>query len=250
MSKREVIRKHEGSILKGIALISLLVLVVLGSTLVMVGFLRTSPRGRTGSTGWQRTPEVRIVMDSTSDWARIMFNDFYGTNLNGVRVVEFDSHGWLLGNDSNYRIDAARGLTFIDVIYNATITKTGDIVGFFKGNNDFRHTKMFVDVILEVNMDMSSVWMYLMLAGAGTTTFQFINKETGVVLWEDTETGRSVTQYLPKYLSPLVFFAKEQIDTYLVLALLVGTIVTIVILNPLYFPRPTERKPKEDSGGL
>jgi len=250
MSKREVIRKHEGSILKGIALISLLVLVVLGSTLVMVSFLRTNPGARTGLTGWQRTPEVRIIMDSTSDWARIMFNDFYGTNLNGIRVVEFGSHGWLLGNDSNYRIDASRGLTFIDVIYNTTVMKTGDIVGFFKGNNDFRHTKMFVDVILEVNMDMPSVGMYLMLAGAGTTTFQFINKETGVMIWEDTETGRSVTQYVPKYLSPQVFFAKEEIDTYLVYALLAGAILTIVILNPLYFPRLRKGKPKEDSGGL
>jgi hypothetical protein len=250
MTKRGVIRKHESSILKGIALISLLVLIVLGSTLVMVRFLRTNPPTNIAATGWQQTPEVRIVMDSTADWARIMFNDLYGTNANGIRIVEFHSHGWLLGNDSNYRIDAARGLTFLDIIYNSTVIKTGDIIGFFKGNNDFRHTRMFADVILEVNLDMTSVSVYLMLAGAGTTTFQFINKETGVVLWEDTETGRSVTQYLPRYMSSQVFFTKEKIDTYLVLALVAGTIFTIVILNPIYFLKSGERKHKKDSGGL
>ncbi|MGA2971336.1 MAG: hypothetical protein ABSE39_01785 [Candidatus Bathyarchaeia archaeon] len=250
MTKREVIRKHESSILKGIAVISLLVLIVLGSTLVMVRFLRTNPRTDIGATGWQQTPEVRIIMDSTADWARMMFNDLYGTDSNGIRIVDFHSHGWLLGNDSNYRIDAARGLTFLDIIYNSTVMKTGDIIGFFKGNNDFRHTRMFADVILEVNFDMTRVSVYLMLAGAGTTTFQFINKETGVVLWEDTETGRSVTQYLPRYIFPQVFYAKEKIDTYLVLALLAGTILTIILLNPMYLPRPAERRSKKESGGL
>lgn len=250
MTKRQVIRKHESSILKGIAVISLLVLIVLGSTLVMVRFLRTNPRTDIAATGWQQTPEVRIVMDSTADWARIMFNDLYGTDVNGIRIVEFHSHGWLLGNDTDDRIDAGRGLTFLDVIYNSTVVKTGDIIGFFKGNNDFRHSKMFADVILEVNLDMTSVSVYLMLAGAGTTTFQFINKETGVVLWADAETGRSVTQYLPRYISPQVFYTKEKIDTRLVLALLAGTILTIIVLNPMYLLRPAEGKSKKESGGL
>jgi hypothetical protein len=250
MSKREVIRKHEGSILKGISLISILVLIILASTLAMVRLLHTNPRSDISSTGWQKTPEIRIVMDSTADWARIMFNDLYGTNLNGIRILEFHSHGWLLGNDSSYRIDAGRGLTFLDVIYNSTVVRTGDIVGFFKGNNNFKHSKMFVDVVLEVNMGMMSVSVYLMLAGAGTTTFQFINKETGVVLWEDTETGRSVTQYLPRYMSPQAFFTKESIDTYLVLALVLGAALTIIILNPIYSPKPTARKAEKEFGGL
>jgi len=250
MTKRGAIRKHERSILKGIAVTSLLILIVLGSTLVMVAFLRTNPGTNIEATGWQQTPEVRIIMGSTADWARIMFNDLYGTNSNGIRIVEFHSHGWLLGNDTGSRIDAGRGLTFVDVIYNSTVVKTGDIVGFFKGNNNFRHTRMFADVVLEVNMGMASVSVYLMLAGAGTTTFQFINKETGVVLWADTETGRSVTQYLPKYMSPQVFYSMETIDTYLVLALLAGTILTIIVLNPIYLPRPSEHRSKKESGGL
>jgi hypothetical protein len=249
MNRREAIRKHERSILKGIALISILVLIVLASTVAMVRLLHTNPRIDI-ATGWRKTPEIRIIMDSTADWARIMFNDIYGGNLNGIRILEFHSHGWLLGNGSDYRIDAGRGLTFLDVLYNSTVVRTGDIVGFFKGNNNFKHSRMFVDVVLQVNMDMMSVSVYLILAGAGTTTFQFINKESGVVLWEDTETGRSITQYLPRYLSPQTFFTQEKIDTYLVLALVVGAVLIIVILNPIYTSKPTGGKGHKDYGGL
>ncbi len=237
-------RKNERTILKGVILVSLLVLVVLGSTIAFVRVLRSNPRSDLGA-GWQRTPEVRIVMDSTADWARIMFNDFYGTNLNGIRIIEFHSHGWLLGNSSDYRIDAGRGISFIDVIYNTTVMKTGDIVGFFKGNNDFRHTKMFADVEVEVNLDMASVSVYLMLAGAGTSTFQFLNKETGIVIWEDAETGRSVTQYIPRFMLPQSFFTKEKIDALVVFALVAGTILTLVLLNPIYLS-----KSKRETGGL
>jgi hypothetical protein len=170
-----------------------------------------------------------------------MFNDLDGTNLNGLRVVTFHSHGWLSGNDSDDRIDAGFDLTFIDVLYNSTVAKTGDIVGFFKGNNDFSHTKMFVDVTLDANMGMSSVYVVIMLAGAGTTTFQFINKETGVLIWQDSESGRTFTQYVIRTMSPKVFFAKESINTILVFALIVGGIITIVALNPIVLRRPVKR---------
>lgn len=249
MSKR-VVRKHERTILKGISLVSLLVLIVLGSTIVFVRVLRTNPRSDVSSTGWQQTPEVRIIMDSTADWARIMFSDLYGTNLNGIRILEFRSHGWLLGNDSDDRIDIGRGLSFLDVIYNTTVMKTGDIIGFFKGNNDFKHTKMFADVILDVNVDMTGVSVYLMLAGAGTTTFEFVNKETGVVIWEHTETGRSFTQYLPEFMSPQAFFEKERIDTFVVLTLVAATILTVILLNPIYSHQASEFKSKKGTGGL
>jgi hypothetical protein len=189
-------------------------------------------------------------MDSTADWARIMFNDLYGTNTNGLRVLEFRAHGWLSGNDTDDRIDAARGLTFVDILYNSTVTKTGDIVGFFKGNNDFRHTKMFVDVVLDIDMGLPNVYLYLMLAGAGTTTFQLINKETGVLIWQDSENGHTFTQYNIRSMSPRIFFTTERIDTILVIALIIGGIVSIIALNPLPLRRPTETTPKDEVGGL
>jgi hypothetical protein len=245
-----LVRKHETTILKGIALISLLVLVVLGSTVLFVQVLNSNPRADIETGGWERSPEVRIIMDSTADWARIMFNDIYGANTNGIRVLEFHGHGWLSGNDSDYGIDAGFGLTFVDVLYNSTVAKTGDIVGFFKGNNNFRHTKMFVDVVLDIDMALPSVYVYLMLAGAGTTTFQFINKQTGVLIWQDSETGQSFTRYTMRSMSSKAFFVTERIDTILVIALIFAGIISIVVLNPLPTLRPTKTRPEDDIGGL
>jgi len=237
LRRAELVRKHETNILKGIALISLLVLVVLGSTVLFVQVLNSNPRIDIETSGWVRSPEIRIIMDSTADWARIMFNDIYGTNTNGIRVLEFLDHGWLSGNDGTDRIDAGFDLSFVDVLYNSTVAKTGDIVGFFKGNNNFSHTKMFVDVVLDIDMGQPNVYVYLMLAGAGTTTFQFINKETGVLIWEDSENGHTFTQYDMRSMSPKVFFTTERIDSILVIALIIVGIISIVILNPL----PTRR---------
>jgi len=234
LSRSGIIRRHEVTILKGIALVSFLVLVVLGSTIVVVNVIRSNQQSP-ATTGWQHTSEIRIVMDSTADWARIMFNDLSGTNQNGLQIVRFGSHGWLVGNDSNDRIDAGRGLTFIDVLYNTTATRTGDIVGFFKGNNDFHHTRMYVDIVLNVDRDMRQVYMVVMLAGAGTTTFQLINKETSVMIWQDTETGNSYTQYVRRLVPEEAFFAKQEIQTILVLVLAAATIVTIGIFTTLSF---------------
>jgi len=187
-------------------------------------------------------------MDSTADWARIMFNDLEGTNQNGLRVVSFRSHGWLMGNNSDARIDAGFDLRFVDVLYNSTVAKTGDIVGFFKGNNDFSHTKMFADVILDVNMGLPSVYVVLMLAGAGTTTFQFINKQTGVLIWQDAETGRSFTEYVLRSISPQTFFVKQSINSILVIALIAVAAITVVALNPIPLPRPVKRR--DDDGDV
>ena len=246
MSKVSIVRKHETTILKGICLLSLVILLVLGSTVLMVQVLESNPRSDIPTRGWQKTPEVRIIMDSTADWARIMFNDLYGTNTNGLEVLDFRSHGWLSGNDSGDRIDAGFHLSFVDVLYNSTVVKTGDIVGFFKGNNNFQHTKMFVDVILDVDTGLPSVYIVLMLAGAGTTTFQFINKETGVLLWQDSENGHSFTTYVLRTIQPQAFFTRQSLNTILVFALIVGGIITIIALNPIPVRRPSREKAEDD----
>jgi hypothetical protein len=187
-------------------------------------------------------------MDSSADWARIMFNDLYGTYLNGIRVVKFDGYGWLSGNSSKYRIDAGFSLTFVDIIYNSTVTRTGDIIGFFKGSNVFRFTRMFADVILEVNTRMMSVSIYLMLAGAGTTTFEFIDKQSGTIIWQDTETGNSFSQYVRRSIPSDVFFLKPQIPNFSVLLLFAFVVAVIILLNT-----PTlkgRRQIANDSSGL
>jgi len=246
LPKVTIVRKHETTILKGICLLSLLILLILGSTVLMVRVFETNPRSDIEASGWQRSPEIRIIMDSTADWARIMFNDLYGTNTNGIRIASFGSHGWLLGNSSSDRIDAGYDLTFVDVLYNSTVAKTGDIIGFFKGNNVFRHTKMFVDVDLEVDVGQPNVYVVLMLAGAGTTTFQFINKQTGILVWQDSENGRTFTQYLIRSMPPQVFFTKQTLDQILVFALIVAGVLSVVALNPVPLRKPTRRGIDDD----
>jgi hypothetical protein len=247
LPKSGIIRRHQVPILKAVALTTFLILIVLGSTFLVVNVLRSSQQPPP-STGWQNTSEIRIVMDSTADWARIMFNDLTGTNQNGLQIVRFDSRGWLLGNDSDDAIDAGSGLTFIDVLYNTTVTRSGDIVGFFKGNNDFSHTIMYADVVLKVDRDMRQVYMVLMLAGAGTTTFELISKDTGVMIWQDTETGNSYTQYIKRMVPEEAFFAKQEVESILVVVLAAATIVTIAILTTLSFRAKAPRV--RDSDGL
>lgn len=224
-------------------------MIVLGSTIVFVSFITNTPHTETKGQGWQRTPEVRIIMDSTADWARIMFNDLFGGSDNGIRIVEWHSHGWLLGNDTNDRIDAGR-LTFLDIVYNLTLAKTGDIAGFFKGTNDFKHTRMFVDVVLEVNTNMRQVYVFTMLAGAGTTTFQLLNKQSAVVIWQDTETGNSFTQYLRRWIPSDAFFTRQQIESVLIVIMLASTIMMIVVLNLLPLLRKAKAHAIPDSDGL
>ncbi|MGO9644801.1 MAG: hypothetical protein ACLPY5_08655 [Candidatus Bathyarchaeia archaeon] len=234
-------------IAKGVFLLSLLTLVLLGSTILTEDYLRSNQLQP--KTGWERTSEVRILMDSTADWARIMFTDLYGTYLNGVRIVKFGQSGWLSGNDSDDRVDAGFSLTFVDIIYNSTVVRTGDIVGFFKGNNDFRHTRMFADVFLEVDTSMMSVSIYLMLAGAGTTTFEFIEKQSGTIMWQDTETGNSFSQYVRRSIPSDAFFLKPQIRNLSVLLLFAFGIILIVLLNVIP-ARCNSRRIEENKTGL
>lgn len=231
------------------AAISFILLVLLATTVLFAGYLSTTPRTDTTGRGWQRTPEIRIIMDSTADWAQIMFNDLLGGTSNGARLVSIGPRGWLLGNDTDDRIDAGR-LTFVKVLYNSTVLTTGDIIGFFKGNSDFQHTRMYVDVVLEVNTNMRQVYVFLILAGAGTTTFQLINKQSGVVIWQETDAGNSFTQYARRWISTEAFFAREQIETVVVIILAIATIAMIVALNVLPPLRKPGRQTVRDSEGL
>ena len=182
---------------------------------------------------WKETPELRVIMTSTSDWARIMFDDFNNTHTNGIRFSRILGCGWFFGNDTDDRIDRGKSLTYVDVIYNTTIARTGDFVGFYKGDNDFSYTRMFVDLILEINVSASQRYFYLVVAGAGVTTFQVAAKVSGVTLWQDTVQGNSFTQYLSRSVSAAAFFPKQTLDSSAVF-LLVGLVaVVLVVANPL-----------------
>jgi hypothetical protein len=118
-------------------------------------------------------------------------------------------------------------------------------VGFFKGNNDFSHTRMYVDVELQINTNLRQVYVLTMLAGAGTTTFEFINKQSGVIIWQDTATGNSFTQYSRRWIPTEAFFAREEIQSVLVVVLVMGTIVTLFALNVLPLLRKNRRATRD-----
>ena len=182
---------------------------------------------------WKETPELRVIMTSTSDWARIMFDDFNNTHTIGIRISRILGCGWFFGNDTDDRIDRGKSLTYVDVIYNTTIARTGDFVGFYKGDNDFSYTRMYVDVTLDINVSAPRRYFYLVVAGAGVTTFQIADKVSGVTVWQDTVQGNSFTQYLSRSVSAAAFFPKQTLDSSVVFLLVGLVVVVLVVANPL-----------------
>jgi hypothetical protein len=196
---------------------------------------------------WKETPELRVIMTSTSDWARIMFDDFNNTHANGIGISRILGCGWFFGNDTDDRIDRGKSLTYVDVIYNTTVARTGDFVGFYKGDNDFSYTRMYVDVTLDINVSAPRRYFYLVVAGAGVTTFQVADKVSGVTLWQETVQGNSFTQYLSRSVSAAAFFPKQTLDSSVVF-LLVGLVaVVLVVANPLVL-RHRKEEHKEWNG--
>ncbi len=183
--------------------------------------------------GWKETAELRIIMTSTSDWARIMFNDLNGTHTNGIRIEKMFGQGWFFGNDSNDRIDFGKSLTYIDIIYDTTVIRTGDFVGFYKGDNDFSYTRMYVDLTLDISMTAAQRYFYLVVAGAGVTTFQIVDKASGVIAWQDTIQGNSFTQYITRTVSSNALFPRQTLDSTAVFLLVGLVVVVLLVANPL-----------------
>jgi len=193
---------------------------------------------------WKETSELRVIMTSTSDWARIMFDDLNNTHANGIRIDRILGCGWFFGNDTDDRVDRGKSLTYVDVLYNKTVVRTGDFVGFYKGDNDFSYTRMYVDLTLDINVSATQRYFYLVVAGAGVTTFQIADKVSGVTLWQDTVQGNSFTQYLSRSVSAAAFFPEPALDSGVVF-LLVGLVVVVLLAaNPL-FRRQRKEEGKE-----
>jgi hypothetical protein len=92
---------------------------------------------------------------------------------------------------------------------------------------------MYVDLILDISVSAPQRYFYLVVAGAGVTTFQIADKVSGVTVWQDTVQGNSFTQYLSRSVSAAGFFPKQTLDSSVVL-LLVGLVaIVLVVANPL-----------------
>jgi len=134
---------------------------------------------------WKETSLTRIIVNSTADWGRILFDDLNGTNSNGIRIRSVVDSGWLLGKESDEQIFAGRKIAWPDTEYDRVVARKGDMVAFFKGLGDFHPTVAYADLILEINLDLPRVYVWLMTGGNGTTSFEIVSQDKGGTIWRD-----------------------------------------------------------------
>ena len=180
---------------------------------------------------WREAQPVKVIIDSTSDWGRILFDDLNGTNTNGLRVHSVISTGWSLGEDENDVIDAGRKIPWPDTVYNNTITRKGDMVTFFKGLGNFHYTEAYADLVLEVDISLPQVYVWLMVGGNGTTTFEIASQASGGTIWRDVLVGNGETQQVKRIMTPQPFFQTGRTENVVVIFWLMFAVVLVVLLN-------------------
>jgi len=190
---------------------------------------------------WRETPPIRVIMRSTADWGRIMFDDEVGNNTNGIRFKHILSCGWFSGNDSDDEISVGKG-TWYDVLYNVTVKKTGDIVAFNKQREDFNYTEMYADVVFEIDASMISGYIWLMLAGQGITVFQLTNLQDQYTIWQETMSGTGHTRHVRRYIVLDSFFRRWEISPTSVVVLTLMAILMIILLSPVIPKRNISRR--------
>ncbi len=180
---------------------------------------------------WSEVDPVKILIDSTADWGRIMFDDLNGTNTNGMRIKSVLSTGWIVGKEENDVLDAGRKIAWPDTEYNSIITRHGDMVYFFKGIRNFHYTEAYADLVLEVDSSLPQIYVWLMTGGNGTTTFDIVSKTTGGTIWRDVIVGTGETQQVRRVMTPQPFFRTGRAESSVVVAWLSAVIIIIVVLN-------------------
>jgi hypothetical protein len=180
---------------------------------------------------WQEASPTRVIIRSTADWGRVLFDDLNGTNSNGLRIKSVISSGWLEGKDSNDQLYAGRKIAWPDTEFDTIVARKGDMVAFFKGLNDFHYTEVYADLVLEVNTDLPRVYVWLMTGGNGTTSFEIVNKDNGGTLWRDIIVATGETQQVKRVMSPQPFFQPGRAESSVVVTWLTIGILVMVILN-------------------
>jgi hypothetical protein len=105
------------------------------------------------------------------------------------------------------------------------------MVAFFKGLNDFHPVEVYADLILEVNVDLPRVYIWLMTGGNGTTSVEIVSQDTGETIWRDIVVAAGETQQVKRVMSPQTFFHPGRTETSVVVTWLSIVIVVIVVLN-------------------
>jgi hypothetical protein len=180
---------------------------------------------------WREASPTRVIIRSTADWSRLLFDDLNGTNSNGLRIRTVAGSGWLEGKDSNDQLYVGRKIAWPDTEYDTIVARKGDMVAFFKGLNDFHYTEVYADLILEVNIDLPRVYIWLMTGGNGTTSFEIVNQDNGGTLWRDIVVAGGETQQVKRVMSPQPFFRPGRAESSVVVTWLTIGILVMVILN-------------------
>jgi hypothetical protein len=180
---------------------------------------------------WREASPTRVIIRSTADWGRVLFDDLNGTNSNGLRIRSVIGSGWLEGKDSNDQLYIGRKMAWPDTEYDTIVARKGDMVAFFKGLNDFHYTEVYADLILEVNIDLPRVYIWLMTGGNGTTSFEIVNQDNGGTLWRDIIVASGETQQVKRVMSPQPFFRAGRTESSVVVTWLTIGILVMVVLN-------------------
>ena len=180
---------------------------------------------------WREASPTRVIIRSTADWGRVLFDDLNGTNSNGLRIKSVISSGWLEGEDSNDQLYAGRKIAWPDTEFDTVVARKGDMVAFFKGLNDFHYTEVYADLVLEVNIDLPRVYLWLMTGGNGTTSFEIVNKDNGGTLWRDIIVASGETQQVKRVMSPQPFFQPGRAESSVVVTWLTIGIAVMLVLN-------------------
>lgn len=210
---------------------AILLLLVSALSAVSVLPIALGPVAAEQSAEWREAQPVKIIIDSNADWGRIMFDDINGTNTNGLRIHSVVSTGWSLGEDENDILDVGRKIPWPDTEYNITITRKGDMVTFFKGLRDFHYTEAYAMLVLDVDVSLPQIYVWLMVGGNGTTTFEIASQATGGTIWRDLLVGNGETQQVKRIMTPQPFFQTGRTENVVVIAWLTFAVVLIVLLN-------------------
>lgn len=180
---------------------------------------------------WREVEPVKVIIDSTADWGRIMFDDLNGTNTNGLKIRAVVGSAWVLGKNEDDVLDAGRKIPWPDTEYDRIITRKGDMVAFFKGLSDFHYTEAYAILVLDIDISLPQIYVWLMVGGNGITTFEIVSQATGGTIWRDVLVGNGETQQVKRVLTPQPFFRTGRTENVVVVAWLAIALILIIVLN-------------------
>jgi hypothetical protein len=208
-----------------------LLLICVSSAVVPTFFSSTVGLVAAQNPDWREVEPVRVTIDSTADWGRIMFDDLNGTNKNGIRISSVVESGWAIGRDVDDVLNVGKKLPWPDTDYDHIITRKGDMIAFFKGLRDFHYTEAYAVLVLDVDTALPQIYLWLMMGGNGTTTYEIVSQATGGTIWRDVLVGNGETQQVRRVLTPQPFFRTGRTENVVVVAWLGIALVLIIVLN-------------------